>query len=330
VISKVVEVTLDVEGWAATQPVIDVDERGDQLKMVLSQHLENATDMLSKAMGVAGKQLKLLLGEMSSDKLHHSKVTECASYPTSNPNKFCRDLGHRHVVDVQFRDVHFAECRVNDAVEMYLQISKKKDFQKIVKSHPVCDDSLRDLTCLRALPLCRNPCNDLTPCRVACRNINTCATTLGLKDAYDCDVECACLNKCSSFFETTKEMREETQTCMTSCKECSWTGWGCKTDKECSQKCIKSPEERVELTCSRQSRLLPKGFQAKYEPLFTSQIFESNSAAPTYVVHILSGGVFVLMGLIVARAMSIWYPMGLVRGFVAAPAPSSHDQLAVE
>jgi len=328
VITKAVENSLNVEHWASKQPFLDImrpnGEGQKKLEMMITQHLEDGTHMLENMLTIANQQMHLLLSGISADKLHHAGEETCTTYPDHNPTPFCNRLDHTepYLVDVQFRDVHFTECRVKDAIHQYINIADQKDFHHVMKSHPVCETSVRDLACLRALPTCQDPCENLMPCKTSCENINTCAKTLGLQEPYDCETQCICMHGCYDLLETSmldKEVGECTQVCSDKLRKKHaddfWYNLNnhdsikTRVEKEniqCQEECKYSPQQRVNMLCNhRETQQEAAAQDAKFELLVVPEATamestESNMAAFLALAAIAS---LVLSGFVVARCM---------------------------
>jgi len=225
-ISEMVNRALDMDKWAESQPHLDWmygasnNNAHEAAKKMLVKHLGEANDHIVKILLIAQTEIKATLTGMTKDLMEQAKrkVNAVTDYPhLREETSFCVGLGHTFQVDVQFRDAHFTECRVRNAAEQFLHLVKKPDYAAIFADNPVCGDSIRDLTCLTAIPPA-HPCIHLTSCKIACRNVNSCAENLGLKPPFDCKVECACMHKCfNELDDELKELGEEASKCKEAC-----------------------------------------------------------------------------------------------------------------
>jgi len=195
VVTAVLDRVLDLNKWAEGQPKgVDID--GFFCKHLSDKIIAGAFDMMRRMFRIITKEMKAFV-EGQAKRLTTGQITSCTRTP---PQSMCGVLGHNYEIAVDYRDVNMFGCQEKVVTDQFRALTNSSRMALVIHSHPVCEDSLKDLLCISAFPGCPaepdSGCAQFTACKIACRNLNACASSLAFKEPFDCDLQCACATDC--------------------------------------------------------------------------------------------------------------------------------------
>ncbi|CAE8655998.1 unnamed protein product [Polarella glacialis] len=234
---QVLDQTLDLNGWAHSQPSgLDLDHYF--CNALTNVTLDEAFNKIRKVIVLVQDGMEEFVGNFTVTR--EEPIETCTSTPKDS---LCGVLGHNYKISAQFRDASMLRCHERSVIRKYQALLDRPEFATIISQHPVCVDSLKDLLCLSAYPSCGKggACSTLTACNIACRNLNTCASSLAFPPPYDCDLQCACATSCSD--ESVQNGLQEHAQEKNRCSEM------CGNDKECKDECLEAFETNLGQAC---------------------------------------------------------------------------------
>lgn len=240
VVTAVLDRVLDLSKWAEGQPKgVDID--GFFCEHLSDKIIAGAFDQMRRMFSIIAKEMKAFV-EGQVLRVSTGQITSCTHTP---PHSMCGLLGHNYEIAVEYRDVNMLGCQEKAITDQYRALTNSSRMASVVHSNPVCEDSLKDLLCLSAFPGCPaepdSGCDQFTSCKIACRNLNTCATSLAFKEPFDCDLKCSCATDCVR--EDVENGLQVHAQQMSKCKDI------CDKNQECEETCEAEFDSNKKAAC---------------------------------------------------------------------------------
>jgi len=263
VVAAVLDHSLDLNGWAKTQPHLQYLDGA--CHNMTDKIVEAAFDKMRQITNVAFEELREFVGNMSVT--DERPIETCTVMPTTG---LCGALGHSYKIDRQFTDANMFSCHEKSIVKKYQALLGRPRLAEVLSSHPVCEDSMRDLLCLSSYRPCGegSECLTYTPCMIACRNLNTCARSLAFDPPFDCAMQCSCGTKCydSAAASPLQSLTERKNLCTELCQGDPGCATGCESEFKgnMQEACAASDHLTVSKGHSNVSKHGPDALQQKY------------------------------------------------------------------